>query len=279
MSDDIKKDRSPNYPKLPLKEAVDLAKTLYKKAGKAKIKAETAFGALGYSGPNGAALTTLGTLTAYGLIERDRGVGLSVSPLAIQLIHPTDPHQERFVKAQSALLPKVFLDLYNDGFRDADEDVLRNHLIQKGFTPDGAGVAAGVYVKNFSFAELEEFRSNSDMVREQNPELKPPFSANQDTAPRTLSGMPPAQRNSGPSGYPPAPTPPPAKANVLASYSVPLGSNEATITFTGKSLSPEDFVALIEYIQIFKKQFERKVQSEGDSNLVKALGAFVTEKK
>ncbi len=49
---------------------------------------------------------------------------------------------------------------------------------------------------------------------------------------------------------------------VLARYSIPLGENEATIVFTGKSLSPEDFDALIEYVQLFKRQFQRRQTKE-----------------
>jgi hypothetical protein len=49
---------------------------------------------------------------------------------------------------------------------------------------------------------------------------------------------------------------------VLATYSIPLGSNEVTITFTGKELSVYDFDALADYVTIFRKQFERKSAAE-----------------
>lgn len=52
---------------------------------------------------------------------------------------------------------------------------------------------------------------------------------------------------------------------MLASYSIPLGANEATITFTGEKLSAEDFTALGEYVTLFKAQFERKQKSESSS--------------
>ena len=49
--------------------------------------------------------------------------------------------------------------------------------------------------------------------------------------------------------------------NMLAQYAIPLGANEATIVFTGKQLSPADFDELIEYVKLFKKQFERRSDS------------------
>ena len=45
--------------------------------------------------------------------------------------------------------------------------------------------------------------------------------------------------------------------NVLAQYSIPLGANSAQLTFTGRELVPDDFDALLEYVTLFKKQFER----------------------
>lgn len=48
---------------------------------------------------------------------------------------------------------------------------------------------------------------------------------------------------------------------VLARYSIPLGGSEATLIFTGSSLLPEDFDALSDYIQLFKKQFERRAKA------------------
>ena len=48
------------------------------------------------------------------------------------------------------------------------------------------------------------------------------------------------------------------RGNVLATFKIPLGLNEAELTFTGERLEPEDFDALADYVSIFKKQYERK---------------------
>lgn len=65
MSDEIKKDRSPNCPKQPLSRAIEMVKVLYSKAGKTKVKSLVAVNALGYGSINGAALTVLGILSQY----------------------------------------------------------------------------------------------------------------------------------------------------------------------------------------------------------------------
>ncbi len=259
MSDEIKRDRSPKYPKLPLSKALEMANVLYKKAGKARMAPQAAVGAWGYSGLNGAALTMLGTLTAYGLLSREGKSGLSVSPLTIALLHPTNGLLLKQHKAESALFPGVFRELHADGFRDSDESVICNHLIQKGFTPDGAALAASVYIENFKFAELDYFRSNADMKREKGLPIHADILAQERAIIRgEYKQVPtPYGSSSTPFDYNQA-------AGPLAAYSFPIGANKVTITIEGETLSVEDFDDLGQQIVFFKKQFERKQKSEGE---------------
>lgn len=154
MSDEIKRDRSPNYPKMPLCEAIKLAETLYKKAGKAKISGQVVAGVFGYAGLNGAALTTIGALNQYGLIDRDRTAGVSVSQLALRLIHPVNEDQDMSARREASLKPRVFTELFDGGFQHGAEDVIANHLRQQEFTNDGARKAASVFKANVDFAKL-----------------------------------------------------------------------------------------------------------------------------
>jgi hypothetical protein len=247
--DDIKRDRSPKSPKQPLEDSLRMAKTLHEKIGRAKVAPEVAAKALGYAGLSGSALTALGTLTSYGLIERDRGVGLTISPLTIQLLHPTDKHQHGFALAESALMPRVFMELYTEGFHDVDVEVIRNHLIQKEFTPEGAAIAATVYVKNFSFANLVNFRSHGDMMNAKKDALSKQTPPPAKPDPNFALDMAASHDRGDDVGE---------GTRVLARYSVPLGANQATIIFSGTHLASEDFDALADYVVIFKKQFERK---------------------
>jgi hypothetical protein len=236
-----------------LSEAIELVKKLYDKAGKSKLSPLAAVGELGYAGLSGASLTALGALRAYGLVESERGTGVTVSPLAIKLLHPTDHIQEGFARKEAALFPKVLLELYSDGFRDTNEDVIRNHLIQKGFKPRKAGVAASVYIANFAFANLSDDGRLKEKVEAKEAELAAQVSAkaketNIGSQASIIGGVVHAEDKRA--------------KNMLATYSVPLGSNEATITFTGEKLSVEDFDALGDFVDYCKKQFERKQAAE-----------------
>lgn len=48
------------------------------------------------------------------------------------------------------------------------------------------------------------------------------------------------------------------RLRALARYTIPLGENEAMIAIYGDALRLEDFDALMDYVSLFKKQFERK---------------------
>lgn len=58
---------------------------------------------------------------------------------------------------------------------------------------------------------------------------------------------------------------------MLASFKIPLGSSEAELIFTGDRLEEEDFDALKEYVDLFKRQYARKSKING------ALEKFLAE--
>lgn len=271
MSDENKQDRSPNCPKISLEEAVKLTKRLYEKVGKSKVKRAAAAGALGYSGLTGSSLTMLGALNQYGLIDLDRETsGVSVSPLAIKILHPVRAEDAKLSLMTSALNPKVFNVLYTEGFQHCDESVLANNLIQNGFTPENAKKVAAVYLSNIHFTNLdsESIRGASDAKKD---EIKAKMEAGthqpHPVSREIIENEIPEQAK-------------PTGKKVLAQYSIPLGSNEATLVFNGEKLSLDDFDALGEFVVFAKKQFERKQKSEQAENLAGNIaGIFALEKE
>jgi len=264
MSEEIesKRERSRNCPTIPLAAAIELAKKLYGKAGKAKIKAEVAVNALGYAGLNGASLSTLGALSQYGLIEREKGSIVAISQQAIRLMHPLNKEQETHALEELALNPKVFSELYAEGFNNGTEDLIANHLIQNGFMPDKAKKAATVFKANIELANLKGDSINKS-GDSKNAETKD-FSL--DHAPQELKDFHAEvtaanEKNKG--------------KKMLAQYSIPIGANEFTITVTGEKLVAEDFVVLKEYADIWKRQFERTL-ADMDAELIIDVSRFET---
>ena len=159
MSDEITKDRSPRSPSITLEDALNLTKKLHAQARTAALKPDNAARALGYSGLTGASLGVLASLGQYGLIDRTGG-NVSVSSLAVKILHPRDEAQ-RLAAVREAAMPKVFLDILK-GFEDCSADVITNHLIQEKFTPDRARKVAHVFIANRKFAKLDEIVNSED---------------------------------------------------------------------------------------------------------------------
>src|SRR5260221_13005348 len=104
MSEELKKDRSPKAPVIPLKEAIESVRQLQAHLGRAKVSAETASKGLGYSAVTGSSLTKIASLSQYQLLDRDKGAN-SISPLAIRILHPINAEQLKESLQQAALAP------------------------------------------------------------------------------------------------------------------------------------------------------------------------------
>jgi hypothetical protein len=252
MTDDSQKGRSPNSPKFDLGQAIELVRALHNKIGRSAVKAEIAAGALGYKGMNGAALGTLGAISQYGLIGRSSG-NVQVTDLALRILHPLDEAKKNAALKEAALNPKVFGEIY-ENWNDMTEDVLANHLIHKRFIPEAAKRAASVYKLNYDIAKLGA----------------PSNDGAQNATPQAPS-KPTEVDNSRAAQTPPASSKPQEPArNMLATFKIPVGSAEAEIIFTGEKLEAADFDAVSEYMELFKKQYGRKLGLAGDQ-----LAAFV----
>lgn len=239
------KDRSPKSPRNTLKSSVEAVAKLFAGAKRAPVSREAAAKTMGYAGITGVSATILGSLGGYGLIQK-RGTDIAVSDLAISILHPTGLEQRKEALKRAALIPTLFAQLA-EHYLEVDANVLTSKLVQMGFSPEAAKITAKVFLSNAAYAEL---CGRSDSEIDENEEID-------DFAPEGGTELPQAvpSQNLKPHPYSP-PVAVPTK-NVLATYKIPLGSNEAEIIFSGETLEPEDFEALREYVLLFKKQFER----------------------
>jgi hypothetical protein len=226
------------YPSQSLQSAVESVEKLFREIQRSEVDGVTAAKALGYGGDNGAARTKLAALNTYGLIKRVRSL-VSVSDMGIAIAHPLGDSRKAGLK-EAALRPPLFQSLWKD-HRQLSEKVLASTLVHQGFDQADAEQAAGLFKENIKFAELD--------MSAVNPPANPPESS------RESSGKAPPRQEQGGINRKEDLLPP---TNMLANYTIPLGANEAQLTFTGSNLEPADFDALIDYVNLFKKQFQRK---------------------
>ncbi len=154
------KQRSPNYPKFDLETAISKVDKVYKAEHTHVADKEVVARDLGYTSLNGASLTTIGALNAYGLLVNE-GNGLKVSDDAVTILELPKGHAERIeALLRRANAPKLFSELHQEFGDSLPSDVnLRHSLIKRKFLPKSADEAIRVYreTKSFVYAEYQEY--------------------------------------------------------------------------------------------------------------------------
>lgn len=173
------KGRSPNYPSLTLMETMERLRPVYEGIHTYPSPKEVIAENMGYNSLSGRALTLIGTMRRYGLLESEGGGLLKVSDLAVSILELPDKSPElQRAYSQAALTPVLFSELHSE-FPDKlpNDAMLRHHLIKKGFMPRAADEIIRVY------------KGNEALVEEQAGEYNPPMPIPESTLP-----LPPSQK-------------------------------------------------------------------------------------
>lgn len=132
-SAEVPRTRSPNFPSMSLRKAVERTEALHKTAKKFSVSAETALKALGHNSTiSSNALQTVGALKAYGLVDtegsgKERKIAVSEAGAQIVLNHP----ERANLLKKAALMPPLFAQVWNLQTEDGlpPDDVIRHHLL------------------------------------------------------------------------------------------------------------------------------------------------------
>jgi hypothetical protein len=152
----MSKARSPQYPAIGLKEAVDLIEKVYEHDYQNPIPREVAAKHMGYNGLNGKSLGVLSALKKYGLLE-GRGNDSRVSDLGVQIIaHPPGSAERAQALQAAGALPELFAELDNRfAGGKASDQALRSYLLTQKFIPSGADAAIRAYRETKQLVEGE----------------------------------------------------------------------------------------------------------------------------
>lgn len=156
-----KRDRSPSYPGINLKEAIAKAETLYKKEGKHKAPVDVILDHWGYAPKSGAGMVALAALKKFGLIDDEgigqaRQAGLTKAGLAIT-DKDTDPEERDQLVRAAALKPPIHAELWRDFKQDGlpSESNLRSKLKnERRFTENGAAEFIRQFKATMALAKL-----------------------------------------------------------------------------------------------------------------------------
>ncbi len=142
------KVRSPNYPNLDLGAALEAVRPALKAENRNKMARSVLARHMGYNSLNGRALTKLGAVRAFGLID-GTGDDLKISDDAVTAL--VSPDKGGFVYRDAlerlALKPQLFVDIKKQFPATLpSEQNLAFWLVQQGYTQDAAGKAAKNYL-------------------------------------------------------------------------------------------------------------------------------------
>ncbi len=127
------KMRSPNFPTVPLGQAIDLVGKIFREDRQNAIDKEVAAKHMGYTGLTGRTLKLMGALSQYGLIEKVGKGQIRVSKNAVSILHWSDEGEKRDAIAKAGTSPSLFRRI-RDSFDDPSERTITSFLIKEGFT-------------------------------------------------------------------------------------------------------------------------------------------------
>jgi hypothetical protein len=150
-----KRVRSPNYPALSLKEAVERIALVYRALQKHPAPREVVAKALGYASLNGASATTISAISKYGLLE-GRGEEWRVSERAMSILNPLNPQERAEALRAAAVDPSLFAELaekFPGGVQN--DELLKNYLLRNGFSIGAVTQAIQAYRETSDFVKQE----------------------------------------------------------------------------------------------------------------------------
>lgn len=158
----MKKQRSPSYPGISLREAMERAKAFLKAEGKHEALVTTALTHWKYSAKSSAGLITIAALKAYGLMA-DKGTGAErkvfLTPFGYKLAmdeRPVSPEREEGLR-EAALKPKIMAELWKKYGSDLPSEATLSYYLraEREFTEAAAKDVIRIYVDNMKFARLD----------------------------------------------------------------------------------------------------------------------------
>ncbi len=166
--------RSPGYPNISLKEAIDLVDKIFEMSRQNIIDREAAAKDIGYAGLTGQSTKMLSNLAHFRLIEKAGKGGMRVSDTAVKILHPKSQLERMESLREAAYNPELFSEIHQqwpDGF--VSENALRGYLMRSGFSSAAVQPATRSYMETYAFLQQERATESYSKTTEDGPESTP----------------------------------------------------------------------------------------------------------
>jgi hypothetical protein len=157
-TDARKKVRSPSFPFIGLRDALDRARTFYEAEQRNAARSETAAAHWGYSAKSSGGKQTIAALRSFGLLEGDSLVKLSGRGLRLVLDEREASEERERLLQQAALMPPIHARLWERyGAELPSAQTLRLGLIlDEGFNENSVDDFLTEYRETLEYARLLE---------------------------------------------------------------------------------------------------------------------------
>lgn len=147
--------RSPSYPSMALRHAVEAIGKIEKNYRSSPIDRLNAARLIGYSSLSGPANKALAGLAAYGLLDRAGKGEARVTERARDILHADSTAQRNARLVDAAMEPSLFRELRErfDGIAIPPEDGVVTYLNRQGFNPNAVRPAAKAFLETMSYLE------------------------------------------------------------------------------------------------------------------------------
>lgn len=154
MTDSQKPIRSPSYPSMSLRDAVNAVRKIEAEYRKFPADRENAVKLIGYSSLSGPAAKALAALAHYGLVERAGKGELRVSDRAVKILHAENDGERAEELTKAAFDPDIFRD-FQDRWPDMSppEDGIATYLRRQGFNENAIRPTVLAYLDTLAFME------------------------------------------------------------------------------------------------------------------------------
>ncbi len=244
------KKRSPNYPAIDIDDAIEAIKPVWAEETRNKMSRLVLAKHLGYSSLNGRALSKIGAVRAYGLIDGS-GDELRVSDDAMILLEaPSGDPKRQQTKLQCALKPPLFKDLHGKFESKPSDENVRFQLIQDGFTPEAAGKAVKIFL------------ATMDVVSAWGEGYNPHSQDEQQSEEGGSGSEEPGNQGFTGAVKPPAPDQKPPKPGMKQDIFT-VDEGELVVQWPAE-LSKNSFEDIKDFLAILERKIQRTVNSEPD---------------
>lgn len=253
------RERSPNYPAIGLRRAIELAQTFWDHDRRQSVLASRAITNLGFGAKSSTGPLAISAMVKYGFFETE-GSGdarkVKLTERATTLLNPSAPNRDQLLK-EAALAPSIHAKLWEKfGREGASQGAIHDYLVfELHFTEQAAKALIEQYVDTISFAKLVDSNKYKEQPHDKPRYVPPNLAADLVKPPHYI---PP------PGAFNPAAKPAtPPMTQGLRYLPIPLDIGDAPIPV---GMSDDDFQLLLDTLNLWKKKIVRPPDSDKSSD-------------